>query len=49
MWSREALKNDARIALGNCFGNSILAGLVLIAINSIGDFSIKKVDYLKKP
>ena len=41
MWSREALKTDARITLRNCFGNSILAGLVLVAINSVGNFSIK--------
>lgn len=41
MWSREALKTDARITLKNCFGNSILAGLVLVAINSVGNFSVK--------
>lgn len=41
MWSRESLKTDARITLGNCFGNSILAALVLVAINSVGNFSIK--------
>lgn len=41
MWSREALKNDAKITLKNCFGNSILAGLVLTAVNSVGNFSIK--------
>lgn len=41
MWSREILKNDAKITLRNCLGNSILASLVLIAINSVGNFSIK--------
>lgn len=44
MWSREALKNDAKIALGNCFGNSILAGLVLTAAGSLGNVSVKFIN-----
>lgn len=41
MWSRESLKNDAKITLKNCFGNSILACLVLSALGNIGNFSYR--------
>lgn len=41
MWSREALKNDAKITLKNCFGNSILACLILNVVNNIGNITFK--------
>ena len=47
MWSRESLKNDAKITLHNCFGNSILACLVISAVSNIGNFSYRfnNMDY----
>lgn len=44
MWSRESLKNDARITLRNCFGSSILACLVLTAVDNISNVSLKFED-----
>lgn len=41
MWSRESLKFDAKITLKNCFGNSILACLVLSAASNIGNFTLR--------
>ncbi|MCM1175525.1 MAG: DUF975 family protein [Blautia sp.] len=44
MWSRETLKNDAKITLRNYFGTSILAGLVLTAASGIGNITVKFTD-----